>query len=77
MPDEFEARLTGDFLFGDRFSEADFRSFVFLVRFDAAYQCVFTLNCRRIADCPRLAAYLKHILGLPCVRETVALGAHH
>ncbi|MBF9036206.1 glutathione S-transferase family protein [Rhodobacterales bacterium HKCCE2091] len=71
MLDTLEARLTGDYLFGDRLTETDIRTFVTLVRFDAAYHGIFKTNRKRIADYPRLSAYLERMLALPGVRETV------
>ena len=71
MLDELEARLTGDYLFGDRFTETDIRTFVTLIRFDAVYHGLFKLNRKRVADYPRLTAYMKRILGLPGINETV------
>ena len=73
MLDELEARLTGDYLFGDRLTETDIRTFVTLIRFDAAYHGLFKLNLRRIADYPRLSAYMERILRLPGVAATVSL----
>ena len=73
MLDRLEARLTGQFLFGDRFTEADIRLFVTLIRFDAAYHGLFKTNLRRIADYPRLSAYMERVLRLPGVRDTVDL----
>ena len=73
MLDRLEGRLTGDWLVGDRFIEADIRLFVTLIRFDAAYHGLFKTNLRRIADYPRLSAYMERILRLPGVRETVNL----
>ena len=73
MLDELEARL-GDgrkFLSGDRFTEADIRLFVTLVRFDPAYHGLFKCNLRRIADYPTLDAYVARVLAIPGVRETV------
>jgi len=73
MLDRLEQRLTGDYLFGPRFTEADIRLFVTLIRFDAAYHGLFKTNLRRIADYPRLSAYMERVLRLPGVRETVNL----
>jgi len=66
-----EARLTGDHLFGERLTETDIRVLVTLIRFDAAYHGLFKTNRRRIADYPRLSAYMARVLNLPGVRETV------
>ncbi|MGB0749559.1 MAG: glutathione S-transferase family protein [Magnetospiraceae bacterium] len=71
MLDELEARLTGDFLFGDRLMETDIRAFVTLIRFDAAYHGLFKTNRKQIKDYPRLSAYMARILRLPGVIDTV------
>lgn len=71
MLDKLEDRLTGSFLFGDRFTESDIRLFVTLIRFDAAYHGLFKTNRRRIADYPQLSAYMERVLRLPGVRDTV------
>lgn len=47
MLDELEARLTGDYLFGDRLTETDIRAFVTLIRFDAAYHGIFKTTAAR------------------------------
>jgi putative glutathione S-transferase len=73
MLDQLETRLTGDYLFGPRLTEADIRLFVTLIRFDAAYHGLFKTNLRRIADYPRLSAYMQRILRLPGVSGTVNL----
>ena len=75
MLDELEQRLADgrDFLFGDALTEADIRLFVTLVRFDPAYYGLFRANLRRLADYPRLSAYLERTLAVPGVRETVNL----
>ncbi|PWE29868.1 glutathione-dependent reductase [Maritimibacter sp. 55A14] len=71
MLDELEARLTGDYLFGDQLTETDIRTFVTLIRFDAAYHGLFKTNRRQIADYPRLSDYMRRIYRLHGVAETV------
>ena len=69
--DMLEARLTGDYMFGDSVMETDIRLFVTLIRFDAAYHGLFKTNRRQIADYPRLSALMERIYRLPGVSETV------
>lgn len=73
--DVLEERLSDgrDFLFGTGLTETDIRLFVTLVRFDAAYHGLFKCNIRRLADYPRLSAYLERVLDLPGVGATVNL----
>jgi len=72
MLDELEAHLaTRQFLVGERLTEADIRLFVTLIRFDAAYYGLFKCNLRRIADYPALSTYLRRMLEIPGIRETV------
>ncbi|WP_036837620.1 glutathione S-transferase family protein [Pleomorphomonas oryzae] len=75
MLDELEARLADgrSFLHGERLTETDVRLFVTLIRFDAAYHGLFKCNLRRIADYPGLSGYLKRVLAIPDVRETVSI----
>lgn len=72
MLDRLEERLAeGPYLFGDRLTETDLRTFVTLIRFDAAYHGVFKCNQRQVKDYPRLWAYTQRVLDLPGIRETV------
>jgi glutathionyl-hydroquinone reductase len=72
MLDELEQHLaTRQLLVRDRMTEADIWLFVTLIRFDAAYHGLFKCNLRRIADYPALSAYLRRLLEIPSIRETV------
>ena len=74
MLDDLEHRLEGrSWLVGDRLTEADIRAFVTLVRFDNAYHGAFKCNLRRIADYPNLTAFLKRVLAIPGIAETVSI----
>ncbi|MGR3640915.1 glutathione S-transferase family protein [Alterinioella nitratireducens] len=75
MLNELEERLADgrEFLLGDRFTEADVRLFVTLVRFDVAYHGLFKCNLRRIADYPVLSRYQERLLAIPGVRDTVSI----
>ena len=56
---------------GDAITEADWRLFTTLVRFDAVYYGHFKCNLRRIADYPNLSNYLRDLYQVPGVAETV------
>ena len=74
MLDRLEERLGGKrYLTGDAITEADWRLFTTLVRFDAVYVGHFKCNIRRIADYPNLQGYLKSLYQVPGVAETVNL----
>ena len=75
MLDELETRLADGrpFLTGETFTEADIRLFVTLIRFDAAYYGLFKCNRQRLADYAALSAYMRRVLDLPGVRETVSI----
>ena len=70
--DELERRLGARrYLVGDRITEADWRLFTTLVRFDPVYFGHFKCNRRRIADFPNLSGYLRELYQVPGVAGTV------
>lgn len=70
--DKLEGRLENQrFLCGNTLTEADWRLFVTLVRFDAVYVNLFRTNLRRIADYPALSDYLRDLYQWEGVAETV------
>jgi putative glutathione S-transferase len=74
--DTMEERLARQrYLVGDRITEADWRLFTTLARFDPVYVGHFKCNLRRIADYPNLSNYLHDLYQVPGVAETVNL--HH
>ena len=76
MLDELENRLASKrYLTGDRLTEADWRLFTTLVRFDPVYVGHFKCNIRRLADYPNLYGYLRELYQVPGVAETVNM--HH
>ncbi len=62
---------THRYLLGDRLTEADWRLFTTLVRFDPVYVGHFKCNLRRIADYPNLSGYLRDLYQVSGVAETV------
>ena len=74
--DTVEERLSRHrYLVGERLTEADWRLFTTLLRFDPVYVGHFKCNLRRIADYPNLSNYLRDLFQVPGVAETVNL--HH
>ncbi|WP_226068516.1 glutathione S-transferase family protein [Dickeya zeae] len=72
--DTVEAHLAHHrYLAGDTLTEADWRLFVTLVRFDAAYHGAFKCNIRRLEDYPHLSGYLRELYQWPGVKDTVRL----
>lgn len=70
--DWIEERLSRQrFLVGDRVTEADWRLFTTLVRFDPVYYGHFKCNQRRIRDFVRLSNYLRALYQVPGVSDTV------
>ena len=69
--DWLEDRLSRQrWLAGDRQTEADWRLFTTLVRFDPVYVGHFKCNLHRIADYPNLSNYLRDLYQVPGVAET-------
>ncbi len=72
--DAIEARLENNrYLTGDTITEADWRLFTTLVRFDPVYVGHFKCNIRRIVDYPNLWGYTRDLYQEPGVAETVNL----
>ena len=70
--DELEDRLSKQrYLVGDQITEADWRLFTTLVRFDAVYYNHFKTNKKRLMDYPNLWGYTRELYQVPGVAETV------
>ncbi len=70
--DWLEDRLSHSrYLMGDRITEADWRLFTTLIRFDPVYHLHFKCNKRRLVDYPNLWAYTRELYQWPGVAETV------
>ncbi|MFU0505513.1 glutathione S-transferase family protein [Pseudaminobacter sp. NGMCC 1.201702] len=70
--DRLEDRLSRQrYLVGGQLTEADWRLFTTLVRFDPVYVGHFKCNLRRIADYPNLSNYLRELYQVPGVAGTV------
>jgi putative glutathione S-transferase len=61
------------YLLGDRITEADWRLFTTLVRFDSVYFGHFKCNIRRLVDYTNLWAYARELFQLPGVADTVRM----
>lgn len=73
--DWLEMHLAGRrYLCGDRLTEADWRLFTTLLRFDPVYHGHFKCNLRRLLDYPVLWAYTRALYQEPGIRETVDFG---
>ena len=74
--DELEQTLAGSrYLIGSTLTEADWRLFTTLVRFDAVYVGHFKCNHKRIVDYPNLWGYVRDLYQVAGVVETVNM--HH
>lgn len=70
--DEVELRLSRQrYLCGKTLTEADWRLFTTLIRFDAVYHGHFKCNRQRLEDFPHLSNYVRELYQYPGVAETV------
>ncbi|WP_394243302.1 glutathione S-transferase family protein [Vibrio astriarenae] len=74
--DKVESHLRRSrYLAGSRITEADWRLFTTLIRFDAVYVGHFKCNKKRIADYPALNGYMKELYQIEGVKQTIDF--HH
>lgn len=72
--DEIEQILARQrYVAGSVITEADWRLFVTLIRFDAVYYGHFKCNWRHIYEYPNLSNYVRELYQVPSVAETVSL----
>jgi putative glutathione S-transferase len=72
--DKLEKRLSRQrYLIEGQITEADWRLFTTLVRFDSVYYSHFKCNLRRIADYPGLWNYTRDLYQMPGIAETVSI----
>lgn len=72
--DWMEERLARQrYLAGDRITEADWRAFPTLIRFDLVYYSHFKCNLRRVQDYPNLADYTRELYQWTGVADTCDL----
>lgn len=70
--DWLEERLSGQrYFLGSQTTEADWRLFTTLLRFDPVYVGHFKCNLRRLADYPNLSNYVRDLFQQPGVAQTV------
>ncbi len=70
--DWLEERLTQrTFLLGDNVTEADWRLFTKLVRFDSVYHGHFKLNRQKLSEFPTISDYIECLTAVPGVSETI------
>jgi putative glutathione S-transferase len=70
--DELEQRLSRQrYLIGNKITEADWRLFPTLARFDVAYFSIFKCNKKRIADYQNLSNYMLDLYQVPGIADTV------
>lgn len=72
--DWLEKRLASQrYLVGDSITEADWRLFTTLIRFDAVYHGHFKCNRQRLSEFPNISHYVRALYQIQGVRETVDL----
>ncbi len=59
------------YLTGDHITEADWRLFTTLIRFDAVYHGHFKCNLKRLIDYPNISGYVRELYQIPGIAETV------
>ncbi|MEM9102773.1 MAG: glutathione S-transferase family protein [Pseudomonadota bacterium] len=70
--DHLEERLSKQrYLLGSQITEADWRLFTTLIRFDAVYVGHFKCNIKRIEDYPALSNYLRDLYQQPGIANTI------
>ena len=79
--DQLEERLASrTYLVGEQLTEADWRLFTTLIRFDHVYHGAFRCNKRRIVDYPNLWRLVRHLYGMPGIADTIdfwSIKAHY
>ena len=60
-----------NFLVGNNITEADWRLFTTLIRFDAVYFGHFKCNKKRISDYPKIYKYLQNLFNIKGIKETI------
>ena len=74
--DQLEGRLGAQrYLVGDQITEADWRLFTTLIRFDSVYYGHFKTNLGQIESYPNLSNYLRDLYQQPRVAATVDIAA--
>jgi putative glutathione S-transferase len=72
--DQINLRLSGSrYLVGETLTEADWRLFTTLLRFDPVYVGHFKCNIKRLVDYPNLWAYTRELYQVPGIADTVHL----
>lgn len=72
--DDMEIRLgMSKFIFGDTITESDLFLFTTLLRFDPVYYLLFKCSAKRISDYKNLSRYLKRLINVPAIAETIKM----